>query len=147
MRTIAIPALPDAVERAYIVLPGIGSSLELVFRFCVCNDEVRNGCLELFDLQQLALRDTRHGRRLRRVGQPPCCFKRDFMPFLALKTAFCLIDLDNAYISLLLSFGKRVQRSPKFRMLMPRILGLNNTATESFDIVKINCPSYNDESR
>lgn len=99
---MAIPALPGAVERAYIVVPRAGSCLVSASWFRGRNDEVRNGCLRMYDVQHLEPRDTGHDRRLRRIQLPPYSFKRVRILFLAPQTAFRLIDLDNAYVSLLL---------------------------------------------
>jgi hypothetical protein len=128
MRTMAIPARPGAVERAYIVLPCTIPSLESASRFRTCNDEVRNDCLRTVNLQHLVPRDARHGRLSRWAELPLCCFKRVWMLFLALNIAFRPIDLNNTDNSLLLR--RKMKGSAQFRILMPRILGLNNTATE-----------------
>jgi hypothetical protein len=106
---MAIPALPGAVERAYIVLPHIESCLVSVSRFRGRDDECRKGCLRIYGVQQLEPRDTRHGRELR-AQLPPCCFKRIRMLLLARQTAFRLIDLDNVYVSLLLKKSARGSR-------------------------------------
>jgi hypothetical protein len=102
MRTMAIPARPGAVERAYIVLPCTNPPSESASRFCSCNGEVRNDCLRKVNLQHLVPRDVRHGRLSRRAELPLCCFKKFWMLFLALNIAFRLIDLDNTGNSLLL---------------------------------------------
>jgi hypothetical protein len=115
---MAIPALPSAVERAYIVLPHAGSCLVSAFHD---EEDLKGCCLRMNNVQFPEPTDTRRGRR--RVQLPPYCFKSVRMLLLAPQTAFRLIDLDNAYVSLLLRRGYK--DSVQFRIVMPRILGNN----------------------